>query len=237
MIIEKKIFLLLIVLMLSFLVACDNVDTTQQEEQQAPAENQQGEMPSENHSTSKYEEFQRTLQDNPEYHVEYELTHSNGNKENVVIYTKDENTRMEIESDDKMVTVWMNGKNVLDYKGQCIDLDSASQFGFDPKKLYKKTTVEGTFKSEDKYLDVSSAGTKSIAGQSTNCFEFVYETSEFNQLTTYCLTDDGIPALLETVNRDTGESLSKAEATTLEDSVSDDVLEPCEPNVDVTDFI
>ncbi|MGM5482663.1 MAG: hypothetical protein ACQESF_04335 [Nanobdellota archaeon] len=184
-----------------------------------------------------YEDFKSGLQDNPEYHVEYELTHTNGQKENVVIYTKDDKTRMEIENNEETVTAWMNGKSVVEYKGQCVDLGAASQLGFNPETIYDMTTVRGSIKTDEKYIDVSSAGTKKIAGKTTTCYEITYKTDSVNELTTYCLTDEGIPALLENIDKDTGELNSEARAKTLEDSVSDDMLKPCEPDMDVSDFI
>lgn len=122
----------------------------------------------EEEDSENYEEFQRTLQDTPEYHVEYEL--SQINEEVVGIYTKDENTRLDIETNGDTATAWMNGESVVEYEGQCVDLGTASQFGYDPESIYEKTTVEGTLRSEDVYLDVSSIGTESIAGKTTECF-------------------------------------------------------------------
>ncbi|MFW6014755.1 MAG: hypothetical protein ACOCQG_06260 [Candidatus Nanoarchaeia archaeon] len=184
-----------------------------------------------------YEEFKSALQDNPEYHVEYGLTLTNDQKKNVVIYTKDNKTRMEIEHDEEAVTAWMNGESVVEYEGQCVDIDTASQFGFDPESIYDMTTVEGSIKTDEKNIDVSSAGTKNIADKTTNCYEIAYETDSVNELTTYCLTDKGIPALLKTVSKDTGELKGEARAKTLDDSVSDSVLEPCEPDMDVSGMI
>ena len=182
-----------------------------------------------------YETFKSYLEENPEYNVKYEITHSDGSTEIVEIYTKNGETR--IEGEDEEYILWVNGKSIVDYQGQCINLDDAQNYGIDPKSLYQQSPVKkGSIKSEDKYLEVSSAGTKNIAGKTTECFEFVYETEQYNQLTTYCVTDKGIPALVKTVNRDSGELQSESRATKLEDSVSDSVLEACEPDTEIPSF-
>ena len=51
----------------------------------------------EQEASALYQEFKNKLDDNPEYEVEYDLTYSDGDKAKVVFYTKDENTRIEIE--------------------------------------------------------------------------------------------------------------------------------------------
>ncbi|HKL23854.1 MAG TPA: hypothetical protein VJ912_00805 [Candidatus Nanoarchaeia archaeon] len=182
-----------------------------------------------------YETFKSYLEENPEYNVKYEITHSDGSTETVEIYTKNGETR--IEGEDEEYILWVNGKSIVDYQGQCINLDSAKSYGIDPKSLYQQSPVKkGSIKSEDEYIDVSSIGTKNIAGKTTECFEFVYETEQYNQLTTYCVTDKGIPALVKTIDRDTEELQSESRATKLEDSVSDSVLEACEPNMEMPNF-
>ena len=133
--------------------------------------------------------------------------------------------------------IWTNGNNVVEYEGQCFNLDSASNMGFNPESIYQMTTVEGTMKSDEKYISIDSIGTKNIAGKTTDCYEIVYKTSQYNQLTTYCLSPEGIPALIEAENKDTGELISKVEAKTLEDSIDESVLEPCEPNVDLSSYM
>ncbi|MGM5481704.1 MAG: hypothetical protein ACQESE_04830 [Nanobdellota archaeon] len=188
-------------------------------------------------STEAYTAFKEELQDNPEYEIEYKLIHSNGNEEVVNIYTKEDKTRMDITSSGEEISVWMNGVSVLESQGQCLDLDSAGNFGFDPESIFQKVTVEGSVKTEDKYQEVSKAGTKTIAGKTTQCYELIYKTSQYNQLTTFCLTDKGIPALMKTVDQDSGDLVSEARAQSISDSVSDDVLEPCEPNMDISGLI
>ncbi|MGM5488948.1 MAG: hypothetical protein ACQESG_08465 [Nanobdellota archaeon] len=244
----RIIYVMLLVMTFS-IIGCDTqTDGTNVPEQDIPQETEQNTNEETEQSTGQetekstaqdveanYDEFVNTLQDNPEYEVKYELTYSSGKEQTVVIYTKDGNTRMDLPGED--VTAWMNGKSIVDYQGQCLDLSAIGGRGFDPESIYQMTTVkEGTINTEEEYLDISEAGTKSIAGKTTTCYEFLYETDAYNQLTTYCLTEEGIPALVRTVNKDTDELQSETKATRLKNSVSDDVLEPCEPTGGIEGF-
>ncbi len=182
-----------------------------------------------------YDEFKDLLQENPEYQVEYELTYSDGDQENMIIYTKNNVTRIDFKNED--TTVWMNDKQVVEYEGECIDLSMTSNLGFNPESIYQSSTVEGSIKTEDEYVSSEYIGTRSIASKTVDCYEFIYETDTINQVTTYCLTNKGIPALIETKDRDTDNLISRSEALTIDDSVSDDVLEPCDVTVDISDMI
>ncbi len=181
-----------------------------------------------------YQKFKESLEDDSEYEVEYEYS-SGGIESNVVIYSKGENVR--IEDIDNDFTAWVNGETIIEAEGQCFDLDMASQFGLDPESIYETATVEGSIETEDEYASVSSIGTKTIAGQTTECYEFTYRSDIKNQKTTYCLSEREIPALIETEDATSGEILSRVEAKTLEDSVSDEVMKPCEPDMDISGLI
>ena len=179
-----------------------------------------------------------SLEDNPEYKVEYDMIYASDREENVVINTKDGQTRVDVLSDNEEYTFWMNGESVLKYEGQCVDFGMAENFGFDPESIYDMTTIdEGSIRSDDEYLDVSSIGTKTIAGRTTDCYEVVYDSEATSRLSTYCLSDQGIPVLLRIEDGDTGEVMRELRAERLEDSVNEDVFEPCEPEMDVSGFM
>ncbi|MFP4656792.1 MAG: hypothetical protein ACLFNK_04410 [Candidatus Woesearchaeota archaeon] len=236
---EKIIYVLGMFVLAVSLSACGSVDAPEQDTQPDASDDLEDTESTEEPEESEiddgaYDEFQDKLQDNPEYMVDYDLTRASGQAENIVIYTSEDKIRMDVNSGNDEFILWEADSDVLEYEGQCLDLGAAKNLGFDPEDLLNITTVEGTIEAEDKYLDVSPAGTQEIAGRTTECFEFVYETETYSELTTVCLTDKGLPALIEVVDTEADELISEVRANEFDDSVSDDVLEPCEPDMDVS---
>ncbi|MGM5480672.1 MAG: hypothetical protein ACQESC_04405 [Nanobdellota archaeon] len=242
----KHIWLVMIVIVLAVsITACDSnieqntlpVDETSDEQDDTTTQEVTNTQQTEANTTAEtYNNFKRELDNNQEYEVEYQLTHSSGKEETVNIYAKEDKTRVDVTSGETF-SLWMTDVAVIESNGQCLELDNAKNFGFDPESIYKQVTVEGSIKTEDKYQEISSTGTKTMAGKTTNCYEFIYKTSISNQKTTFCLTEKGIPALIKTIDRDTGDLISEAKAQSIGDSVNEDVLEPCEPNMDVSGLI
>ena len=170
-------------------------------------------------------EFQDKLEKDPEYMVEYEITHSDESKQVVKIYTKDKKSRVEMDQ----YTAWIvDNKSFVEVEGMCIE---AGESGFNPESIYETTTIEeGSLRSADEYAEVSAIGTRRIAGETTECYEFLHET-DVSQLTTYCLTSEGIPALIRTV--EDGDLVTETRALSLSSDVDDSDLEPCEPNFEM----
>ncbi len=198
------------------------------------AETEKTDSPKESVGEETYEEFYSLLQKNPEYKIKYDVT-SNIGTQTVTIYIKDGNRRLDLK--DKY-QAWIQGEKVIvKAEGNCIDLSQLDTAGYNPEEMFKTTSVsEEEVKSEDEYIKVSSAGTKRIAGKSADCYEFVYQEGEFNQLTTYCLTQEGLPVYTKTINRETDEVITEVEAKSVENSVSDQEVEPCEPNIDMSNI-
>lgn len=218
-------------------------DTTDTEEQETTGEDTSDSTSDEEESTgdsqegnAAYDEFKSTLQSDPTYHVRYEITRGEGDNENVTINTKDGQTHLKIKADEEL-TVWLNGESYAQYQGNCVELSVVKSAGYDPESIYKDTSVtEGSIKTEDAYKEISSAGTKTVAGKTTDCYELIYEKDDYSQKTTYCMTEDGIPAYIKTMDQDAGELVTEAVATDIATSVDEGILEPCEPNVDLSGY-
>ncbi|MGM5485227.1 MAG: hypothetical protein ACQEP1_05140 [Nanobdellota archaeon] len=209
---------------------------TSPEEENEPADTEEdtGDNAEEEPADESLEEFRSIAEKNPEYKVTYDVTTSSGKEETVTIYSLDGEGRIDAEGQYK---AWLlEDKTVVESSnGDCIDLSNMDVGGFDPESLHSMTTLpEGKITSDDKSLTVTSEGTRSIAGKSTDCYEFVYEKEGVHQVSTYCVTDRGIPAFVETIDKNNNDELiSKAEASSIEDSPSSSDMEPCEPNMDI----
>ncbi len=243
---KKVLYLLLVLSMAVFLSACDTGevdagDVVPFEPQQEVGDDDVDDLDDIEDDVDDvgageaYHDFQNQLQDVPEYIAEYEIVRGSDDIDAVTIYTKGGNSRMDFKYDD--VIAWLNDETIVKYEEQCLDFSAASGLGFNPEALYEVASIEGTFISEDEYVSAEYVGTMAMIGRTVDCYEFIYDSSIYNRMTTYCLSEEGAPVLIETVERGTGELISRAKASSLETTVSDDILEPCDVDLDISGMI
>ncbi|MQC18664.1 MAG: hypothetical protein DWG80_06295 [Chloroflexi bacterium] len=74
--------------------------------------------------------------------------------------------------------------------------------------------------------DLSAAGSREIAGVEATCYDYEYDAQGDRITGTVCYSDDGVPLLIES---DAPEGSFRMEATSFEDSVSDEDFAPPSP--------
>jgi len=192
-------------------------------EEEVPAE---PEEEPETNDMSVFDKFKNRLT-LPEYYVKYDYAMPEQTTE-MSQYFKGNKMRSDVISEGVEARTYMADDLITSCTKQngdwmCFEIEETTE--------NVNTGLDDARENPDEYMTmVTSAGTKTIAGEEIECFKITIETASM----TYCLTDDGIPLFMSGVSEGMEWSMTAKE---FDRNVANSAFEPPAAAMDLSDMM